>query len=564
MLSLLRTSIFVLALAVVIAGCSNDNSSAPVNAVEGGTNTGEENAVENAVENPYAEHYEFKVSLWDIGKSYPGGEDEFNQMIEDKFNVTIKPINVGWSDFQDKTKLWAASGELPDLFVATPVTDHDYNTYQQWIKQGIVRDIPIDTSKHPNLAKLFEQDDTKSTLKADDDKFYAIPRLNVMSPSSWLQDRGILIRKDWMEKLGLKDPTNFEEFAAIAKAFITEDPDGNGQDDTVGIVNAIRSVGPGQLSVLSLASDLPQIANGSWVKEDGKWLPYYASAKYPAYVTQLRKLYTEGSLYKDFALDENSSDKFLSGKSGIMVTQTSSGLTPTGIVYQYVQKFNELNPDKNWDESVKALHLWTNAAGDRYHHTAVTWWSETYLNKSTMDDKKSARALDIFEWLYSEEGLVATHSGIPDKDYSKDGQVVTATRAKDDKGEFVALNSIYPSIDFWSQLAYWPVGMEVEMPWITAKDSSLPEPEWFKAVNEDRQWLKDNTIDVPINFYIDAVYTPAMKTYNVQPQDDLTNMIFSKDSVENEIKKMLDTYNKKGLAKVIEEVNTKATEMGIE
>jgi putative aldouronate transport system substrate-binding protein len=554
-------ALMVTSLVAIVVGCSSGK----------GGSTGDEGntpqvsgtqAVNDA--NPYKEHYTISASLWDIGKAFPGGEDAFNQMMEKKFNVTIKPVNVGWTDYENKTQIWAASGELPDIFVATPVTKHDYTTYNNWIKQGIVREITVDAGKHPNLAKLYKQDDVKSTLAADDGKYYALPRLNVLAPSSWLQDRGILIRRDWMEKLGLKDPTNFEEFAAIAKAFVERDPDGNGKDDTVGIVNAIRSVGPGMLSVLALATDLPQIANSSWVKESGKWIPYYASSLYPDYVSQLRKLYTEGSLYKDFAVDQNSSDKFLSGKSGIMVTQTSSGLTPTGIVYQYVKKFEELNPGKKWTDSVKALQLWPNSKGERFHHTAVTWWSETYLNKKTMDDKKMARVLDIFEWLYSEEGLVSTHSGIEGVDYTKEGQVVTAKRAKDDKGEFVALNSMYPSIDFWSQLGYWPVGMEVEMPWITAKDSTLPEPDWFKAVNADRQWLKENTKDVPINFYIDAIYTPAMKTYNVQPLDDLTNLIIKKGDVNQEIKQMLDTYNKKGLAKVIEEVNQKAQEKGLQ
>jgi hypothetical protein len=122
---------------------------------------------------------------------------------------------------------------------------------------------------------------------------------------------------------------------------------------------------------------------------------------------------------------------------------------------------------------------------------------------------------------------------------------------------------LYPSIDFWSQLAYWPVGMEVEMPWITAKDTSLPQPDWFKAVNEDRQWLKDHTKDVPINYLIDSMFTPTMKTYNIKHMDDLTNIVLSKNDVNDEIKKMLDTYNQKGLSKVIEEVNQKAQQMGI-
>jgi putative aldouronate transport system substrate-binding protein len=52
-----------------------------------------------------------------------------------------------------------------------------------------------------------------------------------------------VIRKDWLDKLGLEAPTNPEELLAVAKAFTEEDPDGNGQDDTYGLGGFI--VGPG-------------------------------------------------------------------------------------------------------------------------------------------------------------------------------------------------------------------------------------------------------------------------------------------------------------------------------
>lgn len=45
-----------------------------------------------------------------------------------------------------------------------------------------------------------------------------------------------MIRKDWREKLGYDVPTTWDELSALAEAFATEDPDGNGKDDTYGMV----------------------------------------------------------------------------------------------------------------------------------------------------------------------------------------------------------------------------------------------------------------------------------------------------------------------------------------
>lgn len=44
------------------------------------------------------------------------------------------------------------------------------------------------------------------------------------------------IRQDWLDKLGLEVPRTWDEMAAVAEAFVTQDPDGNGEDDTIGIL----------------------------------------------------------------------------------------------------------------------------------------------------------------------------------------------------------------------------------------------------------------------------------------------------------------------------------------
>ena len=38
-----------------------------------------------------------------------------SQLVEEKFNVTLVPMNVGWGDYNDKYMTWAAAGEMPDV-----------------------------------------------------------------------------------------------------------------------------------------------------------------------------------------------------------------------------------------------------------------------------------------------------------------------------------------------------------------------------------------------------------------------------------------------------------------
>ena len=45
-----------------------------------------------------------------------------------------------------------------------------------------------------------------------------------------------MIRKDWLAKLGLKEPQTVDDLYTIAKAFTEQDPDGNGKKDTYGLI----------------------------------------------------------------------------------------------------------------------------------------------------------------------------------------------------------------------------------------------------------------------------------------------------------------------------------------
>ena len=43
------------------------------------------------------------------------------------------------------------------------------------------------------------------------------------------------MRIDWLENLGMDVPTNWDEFVAVLEAFTFGDPDGNGENDTIGM-----------------------------------------------------------------------------------------------------------------------------------------------------------------------------------------------------------------------------------------------------------------------------------------------------------------------------------------
>lgn len=64
---------------------------------------------------------------------------------------------------------------------------------------------------------------------AHNGRVYALPRTRNLGRNGWGY------RIDWLNNLGLEEPTTLEAFEEMLRAFTYDDPDGNGENDTVGL-----------------------------------------------------------------------------------------------------------------------------------------------------------------------------------------------------------------------------------------------------------------------------------------------------------------------------------------
>lgn len=162
--------------------------------------------------------------------------------IEKRSNTKLDIKAVPDPSYADKYNLALSTNELTDI---TLVESPSGATTVNAIRQGAFVDLTTllgDFKKYPNLAKIPK--DIWENSKVDG-KIYGVPR-----PRS-LADHTIYIRKDWLDKLNLKMPTTTDEFYTVMKAFVEQDPDGNGKADTIGYAGigpSMSIVGP-QLSV---------------------------------------------------------------------------------------------------------------------------------------------------------------------------------------------------------------------------------------------------------------------------------------------------------------------------
>ncbi|WP_162463119.1 extracellular solute-binding protein [Paenibacillus psychroresistens] len=508
------------------------------------------NDLPKAVDHPFKEHLDISVAIWDIDSAFQNAEkDELLQQLQKKFNITLHPVQINWANFQDKIKVWAASDKLPDIF-ATNLADTDIPLYQAWAKQGIVRALPTDMSKFPHLKAYLQSPEVQ--LLQIEGKFYAFPRYSVPAIDQTMTAKAILVRKDWMDKLELRDPQSFEEFKVMLKSFVDRDPNGNGKKDEIGLEG--NGANSNYLNFV-FSPSLPSSMNYYYVLENGKWIPNYVSAKYPKVLTQWRELYHLNLLDPDFAIfkDKEGVDAFAQGKAGALAYSVN-----IAHIKLASDLWEQYNPGSLFADHVKMLPIWPDANGTRYHYAQGTYWSESYFN-ANISDAKMERIMYLYDYLMSEEGSFLVKFGRENIDYKlENGQWVSLLK----QGE--KLNEKYPSLGALSVLAAWAEDIDaIDMP-INRKKFGEAN---FQLFLDSRKWMQANTQAIPLNLKIQSILQlqPIIAGVSFQDaSDDAVKIVLGKDNITEAWKAKLIEYEKLGIANQIEAVNKEALKQGIE
>lgn len=97
----------------------------------------------------------------------------------------------------------------------------------------------------PEVMQTRIKDDLCETGK---DVIYALPFLQNSCLDSL--NSQVYINKVWLDKLGLDMPTDNESLYQVLKAFVNNDPNGNGKKDEIGIIGSTKSLGSDPIEFL--------------------------------------------------------------------------------------------------------------------------------------------------------------------------------------------------------------------------------------------------------------------------------------------------------------------------
>lgn len=207
------------------------------------------------------------------------------QVIEDATGVDVT-FQSPPDNSEDAYKMMVISGNLPDVIM----WNHDVSMDRMYA-EGLIIDLTDLIAQYaPNLTRIYtERPELRKQVETADGKMYYFPSINPMQTVEEICRNcynGLIIRDDWLKKLGLTAPMTIDEWYEVLTAFKTQDPNGNGFPDEI------------PFDGWGLPYFLPAfgVMNTFCIKRDGTVAYGPMEPEYKAYLETMHKWYEEGLL----------------------------------------------------------------------------------------------------------------------------------------------------------------------------------------------------------------------------------------------------------------------------
>ncbi|WP_206074383.1 extracellular solute-binding protein [Antribacter gilvus] len=340
----------------------------------------------------------------------PDPEGELQTAVEELIG---KDLDITWvpnAEYGDKTTVTLASDQLPHVMVVQGKTP----AFVQSAEAGAFWDLTDKLGDYPNLTAN-PAADQRSGVPIDTETIQLNASVNGTVYGVFrLRDAmrtAVVLRKDWLDALGLDAPTTTDELYEVAKAFSEQDPDGNGQDDTYGIV---VPKWPGSYGT-SAPYDVIETwfgAPNAWGEVDGELVPGFATEEFFEANAYVKKMVDEGIVNPDYAtLDSGTwNDPFVQGKGGIIIDVSSRAGVLMGL-------FKEQDPEGYGDYVTMEGNL-VGPDGDRHSYPTPGFNGFLAIPKSSVPTEEMlAEVLTVLDTMSSEEGQILLNNGIEGRNF---------------------------------------------------------------------------------------------------------------------------------------------------
>ncbi|MFD2114644.1 extracellular solute-binding protein [Paenibacillus yanchengensis] len=246
-------------------------------------------------------------------------DTSFGKELEKQTGVKVTYTHPPVGQTSEKFNLMVASNELPD------VIEYTWTAYpggpEKAIKDKVILPLnDIIDQYAPNLKRIMEANpEVARQLKTDSGQYYVFPMLR--ESVSQLVYQGPVVRKDWLDELGLPVPETIDEWYEMLKAF---------KEKKNAISPFTAKYAGGKWDIADVFIGAYRTSNGFYLDDEGKvrYGPY--DPQFKEALTLLRKWYEEGLIDKDFSIPDADGktldNKITSGISGATVGLIGGGM----------------------------------------------------------------------------------------------------------------------------------------------------------------------------------------------------------------------------------------------
>ena len=507
---------------------------------------------------PYAEPITMTIGIpVDLSKAFPEGDSYENNVwsraYEEELGIKLE-LAFTAANTDDKINTLIATGDIPDLLCVNSAQ------LKMLSNSGLIRDDLYDVymaNAGEGMRTIIEGvgGDAAIPSATYDGKMMAIPILNTSPgeevPVLWL-------RTDWMQKLGLEDPQNWDDLYKIIDAFVHQDPDGNGVDDTIGLTFSkdLWNSNFQMDGLFNVFGSYPK--KNFWVddpNEEGKVIFGAFADETKAALEVVSKMYADGLIDTEFAVNDNSAavQQVASGKCGVVI---GAVWDTNSVLYTS----NDEDPNADW-HALPMVGLdgpTTKVTGNypiiRYmvfnkdfeHPEAVIKMINLQFKKCFSDDSTQ----EIYD-TYIEDA--SGNSGFAAFQIYPWGIFLPAVKNEMAADEIVNMGLSSGEVDIWAK----PFAKYVEG--YANGDASLWR--WYRFFGPDGGHLITGRYIADDLYYMNRYYGPTTDTMaeSMSLIDDLVNEMFTKIIMGEETVDAFDTYKAQaealGLTDMTEEAN---------
>ena len=244
-------------------------------------------------------------------------DNPYIDFLKEDLNIEVVYDWVASStDFEEKMNLCIGSNTVPELM------NVNATQYRALLKYDMIQ--PLDKYFDDYASDALKSyvksggEELQKCITNEDGEMMAIPAPAITAGGI----NEMWIRQDWLDSLGLEAPRTWDELVKVAEAFVTQDPDGNGEDDTIGILgpgnsdhlNATVANQFGLDPLFSSFQSYPQY----WLQDEDGTVKYGSiQPETRTALEKIQKLYTDKLIDPEMLVRNDSKEPLLAGKVGI-------------------------------------------------------------------------------------------------------------------------------------------------------------------------------------------------------------------------------------------------------